>query len=259
MRFLLVILGIFGLWGRGATVDVPLDLARSAQAWCLLGVDLALPDLATNPGGLPFAASWHLCSTFSSTFGVVRVWAISLSTQGFGAEAVLVDGGEIGPNLHYRVWAGRAGAGLRLGQFGLGGQVRVLRPEQPKALLGGALDLGFFWAGPVYVGILAESLVSFSPYPHEGWPPDLSLAAAWRGDLGRFSGTVGVGFMDLLSLPAWALAGALDFGSVELRLGLRATALSLGGSVESSWFALDWVFTLHPALPLSFRVSFTLR
>ncbi|MBC7222559.1 hypothetical protein H5T56_06235 [Candidatus Bipolaricaulota bacterium] len=259
MRFLLVLLVITGFTGWGITLDTPLDLARPAFAWSLLGVDLAIPGFLANPGALPFRTSLDLTSTFSSLFGVVRIWAASLGAPGFCAEGILVDGGLIEPNLSYQVWAGRIGMGLALGDFGLGGQLRILRPAGPQALLGGALDLGIFWTGPVYVGIVAESLASLSPYPGEKWPTDLSLALVWQGDLQEFLGVVGVGFMDFLSLPTWVLAGALDFRGLELALGLREANLSFGGRVRASWFSVEWAFSLHPDLPLSFRVSFVLR
>ncbi len=240
------------------TVDLPFDLGRSAREWSLFGVDLAVPDLPANPGALGFSDVWALSSTFSAPFGALRVWAISLWGKGLGGGIALLDSGEIGPNLSYRVWAFRLGGGLRLGSVGLGGQAKLLRPEEPKTSLGWSLDLGLFWMGPVWLGILGEALLSASPF-EEAWPPDFSFAAAlpWEGP--NFSGILGAGVLDILGFPTWALSGEIDFGVLSLRGALTAMGLGVGGGVELPRFSLDWAFTLHPALPLSFRVSFVLR
>lgn len=260
MRFFLAFL-LFGLGisGFGSTVDIPFDLARSAREWTMFGVDLALPGLSTNPAAVAFAHGWDFSSTFSSVFGALQVWSVSLRGAGLAGEAVLLDSRGIGPNLNWRVWAFRVGGGVRLNSFALGAQARFLRPKQPRPSFGWALDLGIFWLGPVYVGGLAEALLSSSPYVGEPWPPDFSFAVAFPVEGPDFSGTLGVGMVDVLAAPTWALSGELVFGSLSLRGGLSSASLFLGGGVDFEWISLDWVFTLHPDLPLSFRVSFDLK
>lgn len=243
----------------GATVDIPFDLGRAARDWALWGVDLALPGFLANPAALGFAGAWCLSSTFSSVFGLSQVWAISLAGPGIGGEIVLVESSGIGADLSYRVWAFRLGAGFPLGRLGIGGQAKLLRPVKPKESWGWALDLGVFWAGPVQLGLLAESLFAASPYPGEDWPKDFSGAISFTQSFSSFSGTVGLALTDVLTMPTWVVAGEVDFGAFALRASLRTTSLCLGGGVRFRWMALDWVFTLHPDLPQSFRVSFMLR
>ncbi|MBC7099766.1 hypothetical protein H5T52_11795 [Candidatus Bipolaricaulota bacterium] len=221
-------------------------------------MDLAVPGLPTNPGALVFSDVWDLSSTFSSVFGTLQVWAVSLWGKGVGGGVVLLDSGKIGPDLSYRVWGFRVGGGWRFGSVGLGGQAKILHPEKPRPSLGWALDLGFFWMGPVYLGVLAEALLSSSPY-EEAWPFDFSFAAALPWKHANFSGLLGAGVVDLLGFPTRAVAGEIDFGVLSLRGGLRASTLCFGGGVDLPRFSLDWAFTLHPDLPLSFRVSFVLR
>jgi len=259
VRFSLVfLLGSAVFLGFGASLDVPFDLARPAREWALFGVDLAMPGLPTNPGSLAFSSGWNLSSTFSSVFGALQVWAVSGSGRGVAGGVVLLDSGEIGPNLRYRVWAGTVGAGFQLGSFGIGTRVRYIHPEQPKSSSGWALDLGVLWVGPVCVGALVESVFSSSP-SEEVWPRDLSLAAVFPWTLGSFVGAFGAGVVDVFSFPTGSLAMEVDFGALSLRGSLRPSNLCLGGGVERQWFGLDWAFTVHPDLPLSFRVSFVLR
>ncbi len=260
MKVLLAALVSFGtLLGAGATVDVPFELGRPAREWCLRGVDLALPGLPANPGTLGFGEAWELHSSFSSLFGLVQVWGLSLQGRGLSATGTLVNGGIVGPNLAYRVWAWKLGMGVQLGALGLGGQAKLLCPEQPKAAWGGALDVGAFWAGPPSLGVLVASLISSSPYPGEPWPPDVSLAAAWPWESPGFSGAAGAAVLNLLTGPSGAVAVEVNFGPVALRAGVEGATLSLGGGVGLRGSTLDWAFTLHPDLPLSFRVSFALR
>lgn len=256
--FLALLLGSAVFLGFGASLDVPFDLGRPAREWALFGVDLAMPGIPTNPGSLAFSSGWSLSSTFSSVFGALQVWAISGGGKGIAGEVILLDSGEIGPNLRYQVWAGTVEAGFQLGSFGIGTRVRYLHPEQPKSSSGWALDLGVLWAGPVYVGALADSVLS-SPPSEEVWPRDFSLAAVFPWTLGNFSGSFGAGVFDVLSFPTGSLAMEVDFGALSLRGSLRPSNLCLGGGVELQWFGLDWTFTVHPDLPLSFRVSFVLR
>lgn len=257
--FLAALLVLSTVWVASATPDVPFELARPARDWCLRGVDLALPSLPTNPGALGLEESWELQSSFSSLFGVVQVWGLSLRGWGFSATGILVDGGVLDPGLTYRVWAWKLGVGVHLGSLGLGVQAKILGQTKPKAAWGGALDFGFLWAGPFFLGAVAKSVLSAPPYPGEAWPPDLVLAVAWPWRLPKISGTVGAGILDLFTGPSLAVAGEVDFGGVTLRTGLVTNTLSLGGGIKLRWFSLDWVFTLHPDLPPSFRVSFGLQ
>jgi hypothetical protein len=261
VRSLFLGLCLFGLGVGllGATADVPFELGRPAAEWGMFGVDLAWPSSSANPAASAFRPPWQLSSTFSSLYGLVQVWAVSLGGRGFGGELILLDSSGIGPGLSYQVWALGAGAGWRWGSLGLGGRVRILRPTRPKPSWGGALDLGLFWAGPLTFGLLAESVLSHSPYPGEPWPADLSLALASSHELWGVPWFFGAAMTDLFTLPTWALASAVELGAFSLRAGLRPSALALGGGVRFRAFALDWAFTLHPDLPLSFRVSFLLR
>ncbi|MGC9018576.1 MAG: hypothetical protein ACP5LJ_02545 [Candidatus Bipolaricaulaceae bacterium] len=259
MRVFFVFLwGSLGFLSFGATLDVPFDLARPAREWALFGVDLAIPDLSSNPGALAFSSFWKVASTFSSVFGAAQVWALSAEGKGLGGEVALLDGGEIGPNLRYRVWVGSFGAGLKIGSLGVGARARYFHPVWPKPSSGWALDLGLLWVGPVHLGVLAESVLSSSPYG-EAWPFDFSLAAVWPWSLGNFSGILGAGMVDLLSFPTEALAVEIVLGPLSLRGGFWPSNLCLGGGLYLGWFGLDWAFTLHPDLPLGFRVSFVLR
>lgn len=257
--FLAFLLACGAILVADATPDVPFELARPARDWCLRGADLALPSLPANPGALALGESWELQSSFSSLFGLVQVWGVSLLGRGFSATGILVDGDVLGPDLAYRVWAWKLGVGVRRGSLGLGVQAKILHQEKPKAVWGGALDFGFLWAGPLFAAALAKSVLSAPPYPGETWPPDLALAVAWPWSLPEISGTLGLGILDLFTTPSWAVAGEVDLAVLALRAGLAANTLSFGGGVKLRGVSLDWVFTLHPDLPPSFRVSFGLQ
>lgn len=256
LQGMLVLTGllIFGLVGFSGTLDVPFALGCSARSFALFGVDLALPDATTNPGALAFFPKWRVFSTYARPFGVVHVWALSLGGPGLSADAVLLDAGEIGPDLHYRVWAFQGAGALRLGFLGFGGRARFLRPTAPEGWSGLAFDAGVFWQGPVYAGFISEAVCS--QFPGEPWPPSFSFALAFPLEFSGFSLILGAAFLDFPVLPTWAFAAEARFGRFSLRGGLHGLSLSLGGGLEFSLFALDWVFTLHPDLPLSFRVSF---
>ena len=256
MLFLTTVL-IFGFMGFSSSLEIPFALGRSARGFALFGVDLALPDATANPGALAFFANWTLFSTYARPFGVVHVWALSVGGPGLSADAVLLDAGEIGPDLRYQVWAFQGAGALRLGPLGFGGRLRLLRPTDPEWAFGLALDAGIFWRGPICVGFVSEAV--YSQFPGEPWPPTFSLALAWPLDFSDFSLLLGAAFLDFPVLPAWAFAAEARFGPLSLRGGLHGVSLNLGGGLEFSPFALDWAFTLHPDLPLSFRVSFALR
>ncbi|MCS7239979.1 MAG: hypothetical protein NZ651_01865 [Candidatus Bipolaricaulota bacterium] len=258
MRFLLAFV-LTGFGVLGATVDVPVELARPARDWALFGVDLALPGFLANPATLGFAGDWRFDSTCSSLFGVGQVWAVSLVGPVVGGAATLLDSSGIGADLSYRVWAFQLGVGIPFGRVGIGGKARLLRPVAPKESWGWSVDLGFFWAGPIELGLVAESLFAASPYSGETWARDLSVAASLSYSFPRFFGALGLAFTDIFTVPTWAVAGEVDFGVLALRAGLRSTGLCVGGGVQFRGMVLDWVFTLHPDLPQSFRVSFGLR
>jgi hypothetical protein len=255
-----VLLATFLLFGPAvfsATLDIPFALGRSARSFALFGVDLALPDATANPGALAFFPQWSVFSTYARPFGVVHVWAISFGGPGLSADAVLLDAGGIGPDLHYRVWAFQGAGALRLGPLGLGGRARFLRPTDPEGSLGLALDAGIFWQGLVYAGLVWEGV--YAQFPGEPWPPSFSLALAWPLEFSGFSAIFGAAFLDFPALPTWAFAAEARVGPLSLRGGLHGASLNLGGGLVFPPFALDWVFTLHPDLPLSFRVSFALE
>lgn len=248
---------IFGVLGLGATLDVPFDLGRPAGSFGLLGVDLAVLGAAANPAALNFSEGWSATSTYAAPFGLVQVWAFSLAGPRVFGEAVVVDGGDIGPDLGWRVWAIQAGGGLRLGPWGLGARLRLLRPIRPKEALGWSVDLGLFWPGPLSLGAVARAVLS--SYPGESWPTTFSVALAFPLDFLGISGFFGGALLDLPVLPRWSVAVEANFSQFSLRGSLGPSAANLGGGLSLPWFALDWTFTLHPDLPLSFRVSFTLR
>ncbi len=248
---------LFGPTVFSTTLDLPFALGRSARSFALFGVDLALPDAPANPGALAFFPKWSVFSTYARPFGVVHVWALSLGGPGLSADAVLLDAGEIGPDLGYRVWAFQGAGALRLGPLGFGGRLRFLRPTAPEGSFGLAVDAGVFWQGPVHVGFLSGAI--YSQFPGEPWPPTFSVALAWPLEFSGFSVILGAAFLDFPVLPTWAFAAEARFGPLSLRGGLHGLSLNLGGGLTFSPFSLDWVFTLHPNLPLSFRVSFALR
>jgi len=256
MLFLTTFL-IFGLVGFAGSLEIPFALGRSARSFALFGVDVALPDATGNPGALAFFPKWSIFSTYARPFGVVHVWALSLGGPGLSADVVLLDAGEIGPDVRYRVWAFQGAGALRLGSLGFGGRLRFLRPTDPEGSFGLAVDAGVFWQGPVYAGFVSEAI--FAEFPGEPWPPSFSLALAWPLKFSGFSVMLGAAFLDFPVLPTWAFGAEARFGSLSLRGGLHGVSLNLGGGLEFPPFSLDWVFTLHPDLPLSFRVSFALE
>ena len=255
MLFLTTFL-IFGLVGFAGSLEIPFALGRSARSFALFGVDLALPDATGNPGALAFFPKWSIFSTYARPFGVVHVWTLSLGGPGLSADVVLLDAGEIGPDVRYRVWAFQGAGALRLGPLGFGGRARFLRPTDPEGSFGLAVDAGVFWQGPVYAGFVSEAILA--EFPGEPWPPSFSFALAWPLEFSGFSVMLGAAFLDFPVLPTWAFGAEARFGPLSLRGGLHGVSLNLGGGLEFPPFSLDWVFTLHPDLPLSFRVSFAL-
>lgn len=258
MKRLIFGLFLLGYVASGATLSVPFELGKSARAWSFLGADLALPDSLGNPGALGFIPTWEISSTYASPFGIAGVWSLSFFGPNFFGEATLVDAGEIGPALGFRVLAGQAGFGIKLSNLGFGTCARLLWSIQPKAGLGWAWDLGFLSDGAVRIGILAEAVLSQPPSPQDRWPTTISLGLSLPFEFAGFSAVVAAAVRDVPVLPTWAVAAEIRVSPFTLVFSFGSRGLGLGGGLNFSWFRLEWAFTLSPDLPLSFRVSFGL-
>ncbi|MFN3346730.1 MAG: hypothetical protein ACK42E_02845, partial [Candidatus Bipolaricaulaceae bacterium] len=251
---------VLGTVGFSATVggDVLFELARPAQASVLSGADLAWPLASANPGALGFRTGWEFVSTYFSPFGAGHLGHLALLAPGLAAEALLFHA-EVGPWLSYRAEGGALGLGLAAGALGLGGRARLLHLAQPAEGLGAALDLGFLWQGFFWLGGLAKNVWSKPAFPDEAWPLDFSGAIALPLRLFGLQLYVGAAAQDLLTLPRYACALALEAGVLSLATSLGSTGLALGGSLSWSSFRLEWAFLSHAHLPLSFRVSLAWR
>lgn len=256
--FFLLALGTTGL---STTVggDALFELARPAQTSALSGVDLALPFAFSNPAALGFREGWELISTYLSPFGAGHFGHFALCVPGAAAEAFLFYAGGIAPGLSFRAEGGALSLGLALGTLGLGGRVRVLHAAQPEEDVAAALDLGFLWRGFLWLGGVAKNVWSQQAFPYEPWPLDFSGAAVLPVRLFSLSLYFGAAFQDVLTLPRYACALALDLGVLSVAASLGSTGLTLGGGLFWSSFHLEWAFLSHPHLGLSFRVSLALR
>lgn len=259
MIFLLLV--AFGMVGFSATVggDVLFDLARPAQAAALCGVELALPSAFSNPAALGFREGWELISSYASLFFAGHFGHLAGVGPKVATEAFLFYAGEIAPGLSYRVEGGAFSLGFAQGGLGLGGRVRLLRPAQPEEGLGAALDFGFLWQGPLWLGGVVKSIWSRPPFPGEPWPFDFSGAFVVPVRLFGLPLQVGASAHDLLTLPRYSCAVALDLGQLSVVTGLGTTGLTMGGSLFWSSFRLEWAFLHHAHLPLGFRVSLAWR
>lgn len=258
---ILVLLWALGVVGQPATVggDVLFELAKPARAAALAGVDLALPSWATNPGALGFRGGWEIVSGYASPFFAGHFGHVALAGPGLALEAFLFYSGEIAPGLSFRAEGGAASLGLSLGALGLGVRARLLHFGQPQEALGAALELGFLWRGSLWLGGVVKNVWSQSPFPGEPWPLDLSCALVLPLRLWGFTLYAGAAAQDLLTLPRYAGALALEAGGLALVASAGTTGLALGGSLAWASFRLEWAFLGHPSLPLGFRVSLALQ
>lgn len=258
---ILVLLLALGVTGQSAVVggDVLFELGKPAWAAALAGVDLSLPSLATNPGALGFHAGWEFLSSYASPFFAGHFGHLALLGPGLALEAFLFHSGGIAPGLSFRAEGGAISLGLALGALGMGGRVRVLHPGQPREALGAALDLGFLWQGLLWLGGVVKNVWSKPAFPEEPWPLDLSWALVLPLRLVGFTLYTGAAVQDLLTLPRYAGALALEARGLALVASAGTTGLSLGGGLSWAAFRLEWAFLAHPSLPMGFRVSLALQ
>lgn len=242
--------------------DILFDLARSARSAGLGGAGLALPAgdaLFLNPAGLPWVAGVELISSYGNQFDAVALGVVSVGLPGLAAAGIVLDAGVIGPGLTFRTVGAAFGAGVRLGPLGAGAAARLLRPVAPVPGLGGALDFGLLFQGPLHVGAVWRGILSQSPVRGEFWPPELALGIALPLRFQGMTAAVAVDAVGIGADLAFAVGGEFGADWLLVRAGYGPGGATLGGTVGWGPFALDWAILLHSVLPAAFRVSFTLR
>lgn len=259
---LLLALGLMGSAQTFVGGDILFDLAGGARRAGMGGVGIAISSpeaLFGNPGSLAWVEGLHVTSAYTNPFGAAHVGSVDLAFPGLGAGVVLLEAGAVGPGLRYRTAGALVGTGVRLGPFGIGFRARLLRPVAPVLGLGGALDVGLLWRGPVHVGAVGRGILSRSPVAGEPWAPEFSLGVALPIRLGELGLTLAADLLDLERGVSFALGAELGLGPILLRAGYGPGGPAFGGTAAWGFFALDWAVLLHPVLPAAFRVSFALR
>jgi len=263
--FALALVAVVGMgaFGQGFVGgDVLFELAGSARSVGMGGAGLAAPDgdaLFLNPAGLPWVEGVQVLSAYGSQFGAADLGLLSLAVPGLAAAGIFLDAGPIGPDLAFRTEGAVLGMGLRIGPLAAGVRARVLRPVAPVPSLGGALDFGLLWRGPIHLGAVWRGVVSQPHVPGEIWPPNLAVGLAVPVDLGGLTMTLAFDLLGIGQAPTFAVGGEVGGDWITIRAGYGGGGLALGGSVRWALFVLDWAIVVHPVLPAAFRVSLTVR
>ncbi|MBC7220963.1 hypothetical protein H5T55_05780 [Candidatus Bipolaricaulota bacterium] len=266
MRAIAVVLVVgVGLSGIGQGVvggDILFDLATAPRSVGMGGAGIALPSngaLFMNPAGLPWVEGVQLLSSYGDQFGAARLGLVAVAVPGIAAAGIVLDAGEIGPDLSFRTAGALLGIGVRLGPLGAGARTRVLVPIAPVPGVGGALDLAFLWRGPIHLGAMWKGVFSQAPVAGETWPSQLVVGFALPLELGPVTLALACDLLDLGGDTAFAAGGELGMEWLLVRAGYGPSGLAFGGTVRWGPFGVEWVILVHPVLPPAVRVSFAVR
>ena len=242
--------------------DILFDLGAGARSAGLGGAGVALPAsdaLFVNPAGLPWVEGIQVVSTYGNVFDVADFGALSVGMPGLAAAGLVLDAGTIGPALAYRTAGAVVGAGVRLGPLGAGVRARLVRPVAPVPGAGGALDVALLWRGPVQIGAVWRAVLSQAPVAAEFWPTELEVGLALPVRGFGLSASLALDVTGVGTDPSFAVGGEVGADWLLIRAGYGPAGAAIGGTVGWRPFALDWAVLLHPVLPATFRVSFSVR
>jgi len=251
-------------------MGIVFDLGGGARAAGMGGAALGLSDdascLLQNPAGLARLEDWAVGSSYRRQFGAAGHGTVSVAGPWLGAGIVTLGSGAIEPGLSYLVGGATAALGLPLtGTLAVGARGRLQHTLAPAAATGWAFDLAVLWRGPVSVGLLWEGVWTRDVVQRTGyrevWPRRLGLGLAVPLPLrAPLQGVVAADLTEIASAPPRPSLGIeLWIGSLGLRAGIRASAVSLGAGVRWGTLQLDWATILHHALGNSFLGTLTVR